>query len=148
MFGRVPIVVRRRRGKHLPVAEVQSNECVMRILVILLTVAAASQAADKPPYHRLFAGVSQDRVYAALVRSAGSTLASHDRSACLVNLRSISAVGQYYRAVTITATCRNVEGGVLVELHTQTSANEFFAGRYRDAMLRRYWNNIEHELGR
>ena len=120
----------------------------MRIIVLFLTVTAVSRAADKPPYHRLFAGVSQDQVYAALVRSAGSTLASHDRSACLVNLRSVDAMGQYYRAVTITATCRKVDGGVLVELHAQTRANEFFAGRYRDAMLRRYWNNIEHELGR
>ena len=120
------------------------------VLLMLLWSAPANAAKkEHPPSEKTYEATSADKVFVALVRSAGATLVSQVKEACVVNFKPGHQAGNYYTWLLTTATCRDAgDGKITVTLQVQMQSNQLFgAGGFRDKTVTEFWAAMDHELG-
>src|SRR5208337_478770 len=116
-------------------------------LILLWSVPVNAQKQEKPPVEKTYEATSVDKVFIAEVRSAGATLLSSVKEACMVNFKPGHQDGSYYTWILTTATCRETgDGKITVTLQVQVQSNQFFSGRFRDNTVRQFWASMDQEL--
>ncbi len=117
------------------------------LLPLLSLIPANAAKEEKPPVAKTYEGTSVDKVFIALVRSAGATLVSKVKEACVVNFKPGHQQGNYYTWLLTTAEFKDAgDGKVTVTLQVQVQSNQLLSGGFRDKTVRQFWATMDHEL--
>jgi hypothetical protein len=116
--------------------------------MLLWSVPAVAAKKEHPPLEKTYEATSADKVFVALVRSAGATLVSQVKDACVVNFKPVRVAGNTSQALLTTATCREAgDGKFRVTLQVQVQGFTMGAGWFRDKTLTQFWAAMDQELG-
>jgi hypothetical protein len=116
--------------------------------MLLWSAPAGAAKKEHPPLEKTYEATSADKVFVALVRSAGATLVSQVKEACMVNFKPGNQQGNYYTWFLTTARCTDAgDGKITVTLQVQMQSNQIFTGGLRDRTITGFWAAMDQELG-